>query len=289
MHLHWFRSDLRTRDNTALHGAAEAARTAGAALGGLYVVSPGDWRRHDTAAVRVDFVLRTLAVLRADLAALNIPLFVRTAAAPSAVPGVVLECARSAGAGHVHWNIEYEVNEVARDSAVRAVLTGAGIGVHESHDQCIIEPGAVLTQAGRPFTVFTPFKNAWMREFAARSPELRSTRLLPAPARQEGGTLRGEDVPTEVAGFRSTVAAEVWPAGERAGLARLGRFVEGRMSQYKAERDRPDLESTSCLSPYLAAGMVSARQCLLAAVKANEGRVEGGGAGPACWISELIW
>lgn len=69
--VHWFKMDLRTADNRALSMASAKAKEAGVPLIALYVVSPQDWEAHLTAAVRVDFTLRTLAVLKADLEKLD--------------------------------------------------------------------------------------------------------------------------------------------------------------------------------------------------------------------------
>jgi deoxyribodipyrimidine photo-lyase len=72
--VHYFKCDIRTKDNHALHLASEKATSKGVPLIGLFIVSPQDWQAHVTSAVRVDFVLRTLEVLKRDLAALDIPL-----------------------------------------------------------------------------------------------------------------------------------------------------------------------------------------------------------------------
>ena len=72
--LMWFRSDLRTDDNTALVNALQQYRRVGA----IFYATPEQWREHDMAPVRGEFVWRTLAELRAELAKLNVPLWVRT-------------------------------------------------------------------------------------------------------------------------------------------------------------------------------------------------------------------
>ena len=51
----------------------------------------------------------------------------------------------------------------------------------------------------------------------------------------------------------------------------------------------PSRNGTSLLSPYLAAGVLSPRQCLHAAIDANGGTLTGGRPGVQTWISELIW
>jgi deoxyribodipyrimidine photo-lyase len=71
--VHWFKWDLRTGDNKALHLVSQKAQEKGAPLICMYIVSPQDFEVHLTAPVRVDFALRTLEVLKADLDKLGIP------------------------------------------------------------------------------------------------------------------------------------------------------------------------------------------------------------------------
>ncbi|HBT32829.1 MAG TPA: deoxyribodipyrimidine photo-lyase, partial [Pusillimonas sp.] len=53
--------------------------------------------------------------------------------------------------------------------------------------------------------------------------------------------------------------------------------------------DFPATPGTSQLSPYLAAGLISVRQCLYAALQANQGELETGRAGILTWVNELLW
>lgn len=278
----WFRSDLRVDDNAALTAAARSTR---GGVVGLYVVSPGDWRRHDTAAVRVEFVLRTLRTLSADLAALNIPLLIENADNAASVPALVRDVAKRHNCDAVHCNIEYELNESRRDERASDLLREIGAAFVAHHDQCVIEPGAVRTKQGGPYTVFTPFKKAWIETLGARG----GVRVLPVSKKQRAMVDAPTPIPDRVEGFTSDVPAHLWPAGEHEARRRLRAFINDRIGDYKADRDFPAIDGTSTLSPYLAVGAVSARQCLRAALEANNGRIESGRAGAACWISELVW
>merc|ERR1712093_108672 len=62
--VHWFKCDLRTKDNKSLHLASEKAKEKGVPLIAIYIVSPRDFQAHLTAPVRVDFILRTLEVMK---------------------------------------------------------------------------------------------------------------------------------------------------------------------------------------------------------------------------------
>lgn len=277
----WFRSDLRTRDNRALHAAC-SSRTG---VAGLFVLSPGDWRRHDDAPCKIDLMLRTLRELAGGLERLNVPLLIRTAPTPDDVPSVVAGVVRELGARSVHWNEEYPVHERQRDAATAAALKSAGCEVVTHADQVVLAPGSVLTGEGRPFTVFTPFKRAWLKKLAEEG----GIRLLGAPAKQEPCGLTGDAPPMQIGGFESPIDPGLWPAGETHALKRLSAFIGARARRYKAERDFPALDGTSTLSPYLTIGAISPRQCVAAAAEANEGRLDGGSEGLATWISEVVW
>jgi len=279
--LMWFRSDLRVRDNTAL---VAACRDRGGCVG-LFVISPGEWRAHDVAPVRIEFMLRTLAELSVSLAKLNIPLLIAQAARPADVPATALRIAKENGCERLYFNREYEVNESRRDAAVTALFQSEHLAVDSHDDQSILAPGRVRTQEGRAFTVFTPFKKRWL----AALEEEGGHPPLGLPAKQPETGIAPSHIPEQLKGFTSRIPAETWPAGERAAQTRLDRFCKDHIDAYKAERDLPALDSTSTLSPYLAVGSISPRHCLAAAREANSNEADGGKLGPATWISELIW
>ena len=100
-----------------------------------------------------------------------------------------------------------------------------------------------------------------------------------------------DDVPTTLKGFDGDAPFrdDLWTAGEHAALTRLGAFANQRIGAYKDDRDAPAINGTSVLSPYLAAGVLSPRQCLRAAMDANKGLYTKGKKGPDAWINEILW
>ena len=282
-HLVWLRADLRAVDNTAL-AAACADNTAQVAC--VYALTPEQWRRHDVAGIRVDFELRTLAVLQEDLAARGIPLLVIDAPDYGALPDRLARLAGDHGISAVFANRQYEVNEQRRDDAVSARLADAGIALRLFHDQCILPPGSVLKQDGSPYAVFTPFKRLWQARIAATG-----ITVVPAPRRRAGSFATGSPLPAQVPGFTSQVDPDIsrrwWPPGEHEAQRRLSVFCAGALAAYAEDRDFPARAGVSRLSPYLAIGAISARQCLNAAL--NRQGPGGSGKGGESWISELAW
>jgi len=148
--VHWFRSDLRTDDNTGLH---LASRT-GAEVLGLYVFSPEDFDAHIVSPARIDFILRSLEALRDDLRKLRIPLWTEAVERRQDVPRRVVELATEWGAKRVYANMEYEVDEARRDMRVLEEARKKGLSVDVVHDTCVVPPGMCVTKVciwfGRP-------------------------------------------------------------------------------------------------------------------------------------------
>lgn len=289
-HLVWFRSDLRTVDNTALSRAAAVSPDGVVAL---FILAPDQWRGHDYAPARVDFIIRTLGELSPALAALNIPLLIETAERAGDAPRIVRECAARNRCTAVHANQEYEVDESRRDAAAREELRVIGVAFHLHHDQVALPPGDIRTGEDRFYTVFTPFRKAWLKLWRERG----GAAPLAAPRVQPALELKPAAVPRSLAMFATHVPADLWPAGEASARERLAAFASDSIARYKSTRDLPAQPGTSQLSPYLAVGAVSPRQCVAAALaaaglagdKLDPAAFDAMSVGPATWISELIW
>jgi deoxyribodipyrimidine photo-lyase len=274
----WFRQDLRAADNTAL---IEACRDPGAEVFAVFIATPKQWLIHDMADIRRDYILRQVDELAQRLRLLNIPLLIREAPSFTEVPAVLAELVKQYSINRVFANREYGWNEKCRDQVVAEELSKHSCDFVLSHDQTIVRPG-LTTKAGKPYTVFTPFKRQWLIDV-----ELSNAGARPTPERRTATELIKKVLGSLITSSRSV--NEQWPAGEAAAQRKLTDFCAARIDDYKLHRDMPDIEGTSTLSADLAAGSISTRQCLDRALEANHGRFSGGSAGVDTWISELIW
>lgn len=280
----WFRTDLRISDNTAL---SEAAKD-GDAVVGVYLLTPDQWREHDWGGPKVDFTLRSVAALKEKLEEKNIPLLVKRNDTFRDAEETLLAVAREVQAEALYFNYEYEWNERTRDRRVRDSFQKEGLSAVGFHDQTALPPNddSLVTQGGKPYSVFTPFRRRWI--------ELAQKRDVPkiayAPRQQEKLSVQSMTVPKSLSGFEcSERIQKLWPAGEDEAARRLKNFVESCISDYKELRDIPSKDGTSTLSPYLAAGAVSPRQCLKAAMTANRNSLSIQKTGGSAWINEIIW
>lgn len=281
--LMWFRRDLRTEDNAALHHALKSCEQ-------VYCAFVFDRSILDTlprADRRVEFIRESLADLNGQLAQLSAHekgrdagLLIRHETASSALPAMTLQLSADA----VFTNHDDEPYSLARDAQIQAVLEGQGVAFHTFKDHVIFERHEVLTLAGKPYSVFTPYKNAWLKKvddfyLKPYAVERYSDALAPLPPNEV------HEVPSLAElGFEVTNLSTLkLPAGSQGGNALLEDFL-GRMEKYQETRDFPAIRGPSYLSVHLRFGTVSVRK-LASLALARKSDDEGA----ATWLGELIW
>lgn len=278
--LMWFRRDLRVEDNAALYHALRACRQVVCVFvfdRALLDALPGADRR-------VEFIRESLVELDANLRALGGGLVVRHAVAADEIAPL----ARSLDVQAVFANRDDEPAAIERDAKVFGALANAGVAFHTYKDHCIFERDEVLTKTGQPYTVFTPYKRAWLAKvdaFYLKAYPVRSyaEALVPPPEGHRAAVPSLADI-----GFEKTNLAELEiPTGAQGGAALFDDFFQ-RIDRYDAARNFPSVRGPSYLGVHLRFGTVSIRQ--LAGI-AHQLSLQGpnGGQGASTWLGELIW
>ena len=250
----WFRRDLRCDDHAALHHALLAARRVWCVFVLDREILDALLQRGLRSDRRVEFIVKSLADLNAQLAALGrshgtqgVGLIVRHAWARDEIPAL----ARSLGVQAVYASHDDEPAALARDAQVRGALAEAGIALHTGKDHVVFERSEVLTAAGTPYSVFTPYKTAWLKKldafYASAYPvEPHAMHLAPLPADFDSTPLT-----LQVMGFEPTnlSALKVLP-GPGGAQATLADFVH-RIDAYEETRNFPAVKGPSYLSVHL--------------------------------------
>lgn len=278
----WFRRDLRADDQAALYHALTAARQVWCA----FVFDRAILDPLPRADRRVEFIRDSLVDLDAQLRALaqshgvqGAGLIVRHGIAVEALPAL----ASQLGVQAVYTNHDDEPDALARDARVRGRLADAGIALHTSKDHVVFERSELMTAAGNPYGVFTPYRTAWIKRLTPYDlksyPVARhASALAPLPFEAAVPTL-GD------LGFEPTNLHQLrLPTGSRGGEELLDDFLE-RIDHYADARDYPAIKGPSYLSPHLRFGTLSVRRLARLAWQ----RMQGGSRGAEAWLSELIW
>ncbi len=279
MKLVWFRTDLRITDQPAL----SAACSDGPALA-LFIVSPSQWQSHPEAPVKIDLWRRLLKDLQPRLAARGVALKLLRVEHWKDVPEALLGFCQTHGINEVHCNREQGVYERRRDRATYRLLGDNGIDLVGHDGQTLLTPGSLKTGAGATYRVFSPFARA-CRAYLAQNPLV----LCPPPPECAlPAHITPDDIDSVWPDELPSLASD-WPDDLEVIDERLSAFVAERASDYDTARDFPAQPGTSQLSPYLASGAVSVKQCLYLAQQRNQGELESGNPGLRSWINELIW
>ena len=280
--IHWFRRDLRLRDNTAL----AAALSSGEQVIPLFIFDPAIMQGERFGLPRFAVLLKALASLDRTLQCSQSGLLIRYGNPLEVLPEVVAQT----GATTLYFNRDYTPYALKRDQQISSVVRARVI----PYDDVLIHaPGEVEKAEGGAYTVFTPFYNRW--------------RLLPKPIVVTPQSRPGQfhsleglkwyPIPT-LADFGGAVTIDVPDAYEALAQHRLHEFVEGAVFHYAETRNRlvtnpfsdhPPV-SSSYLSPYLRLGLLSPRQAYQAAQAAmDQARTEAERKSVEAWIRELAW
>ena len=267
----WLRRDLRLADQPALMAAIDS----GAPIIPCYVLDDetpqGPLSHRAMGGASRWWLHGSLESLSRDLHARGSRLILRRGASDK----VLAQLAEETGATEIHALHHYEPWWIKAERAVGK----AGLMLHLHHGNYLAPPGSVLSGAGRPYRIYTPFWRALQQQMPP-PPPLDAPQHIPAPTHWPKGDALADwgllpHKPDWAAGLRAQ-----WTPGEGAAHARLSAFAD-HARRYDEERNLPSVEGTSRLSPHLAFGEISPGQCWHAVAEC--------GGSVAVFLSELAW
>lgn len=276
----WFRRDLRDYDHAALHAALTSAQRVFCCFVFDTTILAG-LPRHDR---RVTFIYDSVTALRDALKQQGGDLLITHGDPADCIPLL----ARSLGVQAVFSNRDYEPKAIDRDKTVAKKLLADGIRFSSYKDQVIFDGDELLTGQGKPYTVFTPYKNAWLKRIQSEQGDF-YLRSYPTGRHAHRLATPSSDL---LAQYAMPTLEEL--AFDRADLGRLGIYpgmdgaqqcwanFQDRITSYRTARDFPAVRGVSYLSVHLRFGTVSIRELARFAWQM-------GGEGALCWLSELIW
>ena len=275
----WFRRDLRDFDHAALSRALADSQK-------VFCVFVFDRDILDRLAHpldrRVEFIRDSVVELDAGLRRNGGGLIVCHDSAKSIIPRLARELQVQA----VYVNRDYEPDAISRDAAVADALQQHDIAFVTSKDQVIFEQAEIRAKSGKPFVIFTPYRNSWLAALIPSHVEEHRVddhrdRLAAPPSSLDSAVPELETI-----GFAPTDlhALNIAP-GMNGGARRFADF-QGRIDDYRVARDYPGVKGPSYLSVDLRFGTVSIRQLV---AFAHARMLDTGGDGAATWLSELIW
>lgn len=252
----WFRRDLRLDDNKGLF----AALTDGRPVVPVFIFDREILDELPQKDARVEFIHQKITHLQEKITEAGSSIVVKYGFPEQIWEELIEEYNLEA----IYTNHDYEPYALQRDEQIKHLLNKSGGSFHTFKDQVIFEREEILTQAGSPYTVFTPYSRTW--KDSLNPDNLRSvsseehpdsffkSNVLPIPTLSEMGF-------------------------EPAGLGFPSSFLdEDLVSTYDETRDYPAQNGTSRLGIHLRFGTISIRKLVKKALKLNQ-----------TYLNELIW
>jgi len=272
-----FRRNLRLDDNRPL----DAALRAGETVVPVFVLDDRALTE-DISPPSLAFLAESLRELAEALDVKGSCLVVRKGPVGAALAALALET----GADAVFTHADHEPHGRELLASARVTLQESGVALHAVEDLLLVPPDALLTEAGRPFTVYTPFSRRWLeRDKEAPIPE---PPLIPTP-----DAVRAASFPSialdRPRGLRGAGAPQNPRGGTREARRIWSAFRETALLRYASERDRPDLPGTSRLSPHLRFGTIGIRRILFEAKETWKEAAAQGRTSIETFIKELAW
>jgi deoxyribodipyrimidine photo-lyase len=272
----WLRRDLRWDDHAAMAHASQ--------LGEAFVVAFIFDREildqlANKADRRVEFIWEAVSALRNHLISLGGNLIIRYGNASEMIPEIVSQLKIT----RVICAKDYEPAALIRDQKVKQSLSNLDCELIQVKDHVIFEDTEVLTQMSKPYSVFTPYKNAWLKKVTAQdvAEQVVNFQLLAKP------DAKFCVLPSlETMGFKATNLKALRIPLAQAGAQALFEEFKERMNAYSDTRNFPAVKGPSYLSVHLRFGTISIRQLVRHAHAIfNATNSEGAGV----WLSELVW
>jgi deoxyribodipyrimidine photo-lyase len=249
----WFRRDLRIEDNTALFHALNS----GFPVLPVFIFDNNIINELKPDDARISFIYKQLNTINSKLEMHGCSLKIIRSNPFDAFEQLIKKFEILG----VYSNRDYEPYAMMRDAEIENLLKEKAIHFHQFKDQVIYEKNEILKANGVPYTIYTPYKNQWLKKFSGKSPEIKLV-----------GTLLNNLLKH----------TEKFPAieeiGFRLSIVKVRDYILDDLVSYPQKRDIPSIDGTSFLGPHLRFGTISVRQIINQLSAADD-----------VFLSELIW
>lgn len=271
-----FRNDFRLLDNPALFEAVRLNKQVIPVF--IYDSSAsGDW---DLGGASKWWLHQSIKDIQKQVASLGGRLILRKGSTAS----VMRELVEATQASSVFWNRRYLLSERTVDAVVKEMMIDMGVEVKSFQASLLVEPWTTANKEGNPFKVYSPFWRSIKDHPIPKPLDLDFSKIQFAEENIECLGLEDLELIPKDKNWHETFH-DFWKVSEMTAHDLLLNFIHQGVDGYAVDRDRPDFNGTSSLSPYLRWGQISPRQIAHALGQNCDLNAKG----PMVYLKEIYW
>lgn len=277
----WFRNDIRTIDNKAFFYACNNENIR---IFAIFIAPIKQWEKHNLSKYQIYFIYENVLKLKKALFKLGIKLTLKKCSDFISMLKCIKNFCEKNKIKEIFYNKQYELNELKRDEKLRNFL-GNRIKINSFDDNVILPPGSVLNKKKEMYKIFTPFRKEFINQLNINIKDIES---LPVPKIRKYKSFQTNINIEKNPYCNFQLKEKRFFSGEKNAIKMLSYFCEKKIKNYSKNRNIPSINGTSLLSPYLAIGVISPRQCFNTLKNKYNNFLEKKN-DAFFWLNEIIW
>ena len=253
----WFRKDLRLRDNSALNYILEHYEN----IVPIYIFD----KRVNIGKVSSWWLLHSLNKLNIELKNTGSKLYFFTGNSTF----VIKELIDKNKIEGFYWNRLYDNFSIKNDSIIKKILEKKNIRNKSFKDNILFEPWEIKNQNGNFFKVFTPYWKTCLENINLEKIYNEPKKIYTKKIISNSIVSLDKYSFDKIKLLNNKKLHENWKPGEREAQKKFENFINYSSDKYSINRDRPDLENTSKLSPHIHFGEISVKEIYIKTIKAK--------------------
>jgi len=254
--IHWFRRDLRIKDNTALFHALSQNNNVQC----IFIFDENIINELPKNDHRISFIYDTLVNINYELNKYGTSIKIFKGDPIDVFKKIILDNEINS----IYFNKDYEPYTINRDNSIEKLLSKQNIKVKSYKDHVIFEEKEITKDDNKPYTIYTPYSKKWLKKIHETKiteyniipflNNFKKNKNLNIKSREELDFIKSD---TLVYDFNST---------------------DEIILSYEKTRNYPFIEGTSKVGPYLRFGLISIRTLVLKSINKD-----------ITYLKELIW
>lgn len=253
--IHWFRRDLRIKDNTALYHALSQNNNVQC----IFIFDENIIDELPKNDHRISFIYDSLSKLNNELNKYGSRLKIYKGKPIDIFKKIITKY----DIDYIYFNKDYEPYAISRDNQIKELLNNK-IGFKTFKDHVVFEETEITKDDGKPYTIYTPYSKKWLKKF--HETEMKEYNVNPFLKNLKKNKFLNIKSRENLDLVKSNLIVYDYNTSNEI------------IINYKNTRNFPSLNGTSKIGPFLRFGLISIRSLANKSSKTD-----------ITYLKELIW